>query len=129
MLSLNEDGNPSRANIKQALDKYGDSVGYTSDDLILILESFCPRRFRILNAQAEARKEENYGTGDLCGMIKKLEPRADGTLCLRNRSWEIRLKMNLPDHRSIFTDPEDQVMVEMEIPRSSGVNSQPHAHA
>ncbi|GJT88401.1 reverse transcriptase domain-containing protein [Tanacetum coccineum] len=42
---------------------------------------------KILNAQAEARKEENYGTKDLCGMIKKLEPCADGTLCLRNRSW------------------------------------------
>ncbi|GJW00026.1 putative reverse transcriptase domain-containing protein [Tanacetum coccineum] len=35
----------------------------------------------------EARKEENYRTDDLCGMIKKLEPRADGTLYLRNRSW------------------------------------------
>ncbi|GJT45640.1 putative reverse transcriptase domain-containing protein, partial [Tanacetum coccineum] len=42
---------------------------------------------RILNAQAKARKEENYGTDDLCGMIKKLEPHADGMLCLRNRSW------------------------------------------
>ncbi|GJW53588.1 putative reverse transcriptase domain-containing protein [Tanacetum coccineum] len=42
---------------------------------------------QILNAQIEARKEENYGTKDLGGMIKKLEPRTDGTLCLRNRSW------------------------------------------
>ncbi|GJT79108.1 putative reverse transcriptase domain-containing protein [Tanacetum coccineum] len=42
---------------------------------------------RILNAQVEARKEENYGTEDLRGMIKKLEPRADGTMCLKNRSW------------------------------------------
>ncbi|GKA14563.1 putative reverse transcriptase domain-containing protein [Tanacetum coccineum] len=42
---------------------------------------------QILNAQVEARKEENYGTEDLCGMIKILELRADGTLCLRNRSW------------------------------------------
>ncbi|GKE52931.1 putative reverse transcriptase domain-containing protein [Tanacetum coccineum] len=42
---------------------------------------------RILNAQVEARKEENYGTEDLHGMIKNLEPHADGTLCLRNRSW------------------------------------------
>ncbi|GJW76489.1 putative reverse transcriptase domain-containing protein [Tanacetum coccineum] len=42
---------------------------------------------KILNTQVEAGKEENYGTKDLCGMIKKLEPRADGTLCLRNRSW------------------------------------------
>ncbi|GJT73810.1 hypothetical protein Tco_1033096 [Tanacetum coccineum] len=39
---------------------------------------------QILNAQVEARKEENYGTEDLGGMIKDLEPRADGTLCLRN---------------------------------------------
>ncbi|GJZ29652.1 putative reverse transcriptase domain-containing protein [Tanacetum coccineum] len=41
---------------------------------------------QILNAQVEAKKEENYGTEDLCGMIKNLEPHADGTLCLKNRS-------------------------------------------
>nr|GEU43375.1 reverse transcriptase domain-containing protein [Tanacetum cinerariifolium] len=37
--------------------------------------------------KTEARKDENYGAEDLGGMIKKLEPRADGTLCLKNRSW------------------------------------------
>ncbi|GJS16382.1 putative reverse transcriptase domain-containing protein [Tanacetum coccineum] len=42
---------------------------------------------QILNAQAEARKEENFRTEDLCGMIKKLEQRTDGTLCLNERSW------------------------------------------
>ncbi|GKD80973.1 putative reverse transcriptase domain-containing protein, partial [Tanacetum coccineum] len=42
---------------------------------------------QILNALVEARKEENYETEDLCGMIKNLEPRADGMLCLKNRSW------------------------------------------
>nr|GEX31371.1 putative reverse transcriptase domain-containing protein [Tanacetum cinerariifolium] len=42
---------------------------------------------QILNAQTEARKEENYGAEDLGGMIKKLKPRADETLCLKNRSW------------------------------------------
>nr|GEV36036.1 hypothetical protein [Tanacetum cinerariifolium] len=41
----------------------------------------------ICTAQIEARKEENYITEDLCGMIKKLEPRADRKLCLKNRSW------------------------------------------
>ncbi|GJX17732.1 putative reverse transcriptase domain-containing protein, partial [Tanacetum coccineum] len=41
----------------------------------------------ILEAQVEARKKENYGTEDLCGMIKKLEQRTDGTLCLNGRSW------------------------------------------
>ncbi|GJY26252.1 putative reverse transcriptase domain-containing protein [Tanacetum coccineum] len=42
---------------------------------------------QILEAQVDARKEENYETEDLCGMIKKLEPRANGTLCLNRRSW------------------------------------------
>ncbi|GJW16060.1 putative reverse transcriptase domain-containing protein [Tanacetum coccineum] len=42
---------------------------------------------QILNAQVEARKEENFRTKDLCGMIKKLEQRTDGTLCLNGRSW------------------------------------------
>ncbi|GKD41116.1 hypothetical protein Tco_1261323, partial [Tanacetum coccineum] len=41
----------------------------------------------ILHAQVEAKKEENYETKDLCGMIKNLEARADETLCLKNRSW------------------------------------------
>ncbi|GJW91274.1 putative reverse transcriptase domain-containing protein [Tanacetum coccineum] len=42
---------------------------------------------QILNAKVEARKEENYGTKDLCCMIKNLETRAEETLCLKNRSW------------------------------------------
>ncbi|GJW80648.1 putative reverse transcriptase domain-containing protein [Tanacetum coccineum] len=42
---------------------------------------------QILNAQVEARKEENFGTKDLCGMIMKLEQRADGMLCLNVISW------------------------------------------
>ncbi|GJR00355.1 putative reverse transcriptase domain-containing protein [Tanacetum coccineum] len=41
---------------------------------------------QILNAQVEARKEKNFRTKYLCGMIKKLEQRADGTLCLNGRS-------------------------------------------
>ncbi|GJY70405.1 putative reverse transcriptase domain-containing protein [Tanacetum coccineum] len=42
---------------------------------------------QILNAQVKAKKEENFETEDLCGMIKKLEQRTDGTLCLNGRSW------------------------------------------
>nr|GEY34186.1 putative reverse transcriptase domain-containing protein [Tanacetum cinerariifolium] len=42
---------------------------------------------QILNAQVEAIKDENFGTKDLCGMIKKLEQRTKGTLCLNGRSW------------------------------------------
>ncbi|GJZ44927.1 putative reverse transcriptase domain-containing protein [Tanacetum coccineum] len=67
---------------------------YTTHDLELGAVVFTLEMLRhylygtkILNAQAKARKEENYITEDLCSMIKKLKPRTDGTLCLRNRSW------------------------------------------
>ncbi|GJS46522.1 putative reverse transcriptase domain-containing protein [Tanacetum coccineum] len=53
----------------------------------LVLTTCLNLPMQILNAQVEARKEENYGTKDLGGMIKNLEPRVDETLCLRNRSW------------------------------------------
>ncbi|GKD32553.1 putative reverse transcriptase domain-containing protein [Tanacetum coccineum] len=55
--------------------------------LELLNDYDCEIRFHPGKAQNEARKEENYGTEDLCGMIKRLEPRADGTLCLNGRSW------------------------------------------
>ncbi|GJU46811.1 putative reverse transcriptase domain-containing protein [Tanacetum coccineum] len=42
---------------------------------------------QILSAQSEARKEANFVTEYMHGMINKLEPHADGTLCLNNRSW------------------------------------------
>nr|GEU45327.1 hypothetical protein [Tanacetum cinerariifolium] len=35
----------------------------------------------------KAIKEENFQTEDLYGMIKKLEQRTDGALCLNTRSW------------------------------------------
>ncbi|GJT86245.1 putative reverse transcriptase domain-containing protein [Tanacetum coccineum] len=62
----------------------------------------------ILNAQAEARKEDNYGTKDLCGMIKKLKPRIEGTLCLRNRSWipcygDLRALIMHESHKSKYS--------------------------
>nr|GEW20397.1 putative reverse transcriptase domain-containing protein [Tanacetum cinerariifolium] len=44
------------------------------------------RRF-IKDAQVKAKKDENFRTEDLCGMIKKLDQRTDGTLCLNKRSW------------------------------------------
>ncbi|GJZ23608.1 hypothetical protein Tco_0561067 [Tanacetum coccineum] len=48
---------------------------------------------QILEAQIEAQKPKNIKNEDVGGMIKKdipkekLEPRADGTLCLNGRSW------------------------------------------
>nr|GEV21855.1 putative reverse transcriptase domain-containing protein [Tanacetum cinerariifolium] len=42
---------------------------------------------QILSAQSKAKKEKNFVVEDLHGMINKLKPRADGTLCLNNQSW------------------------------------------
>ncbi|GJU20612.1 putative reverse transcriptase domain-containing protein [Tanacetum coccineum] len=40
-----------------------------------------------MKAQKEAVKVENIEVEDIYGMLMKLEARADGTLCLDNRSW------------------------------------------
>ncbi|GJR49499.1 putative reverse transcriptase domain-containing protein [Tanacetum coccineum] len=63
---------------------------------------------QILNAQAEARKEENYVAEDPHGMINKLEPRADGTLCLNNKNWipcygDLRALIMHESHKSKYS--------------------------
>ncbi|GJU11899.1 putative reverse transcriptase domain-containing protein [Tanacetum coccineum] len=63
---------------------------------------------QILSAQSEARKEENFITEDLHGMINKLEPRADETLCLNNRSWipcfgDLRALIMHESHKSKYS--------------------------
>nr|GEW29336.1 putative reverse transcriptase domain-containing protein [Tanacetum cinerariifolium] len=63
---------------------------------------------QILKAQIEARNKENYGAEDLCKMIKKLESRTDGTLCLRNRSWvpclgDLRTLIMHESHKSKYS--------------------------
>nr|GEV05556.1 putative reverse transcriptase domain-containing protein [Tanacetum cinerariifolium] len=45
------------------------------------------KNYTIHDLELEARKEENSIIEDLDGMINKLEPRADGMLCLNNQSW------------------------------------------
>ncbi|GKC66486.1 hypothetical protein Tco_1099084, partial [Tanacetum coccineum] len=66
---------------------------------------------QILSAQSEARKEENFINEDLHGMISKLEPRADGTLCLNNQSWipcfgDLRALIMHESHKSRYSiDP------------------------
>ncbi|GJV34473.1 putative reverse transcriptase domain-containing protein [Tanacetum coccineum] len=65
--------------------------------LVMIISLDLPKQ--ILNAQTEARKPENIKNEDIGGMLvenaknpkairtEKLEPHADGTLCLNGRSW------------------------------------------
>nr|GFB22363.1 putative reverse transcriptase domain-containing protein [Tanacetum cinerariifolium] len=74
--------------------------------LVMTISLDLPRK--IMNAQTEARKPENIKKEDVGGMLvensrdpekvrtKKLEPRADGTLCLNGRSW-------LPCYRDLRT--------------------------
>ncbi|GJS78074.1 hypothetical protein Tco_0727955 [Tanacetum coccineum] len=55
--------------------------------LELLSDYDCEIRYHPGKAQSKARKEENYGTEDLCEITKKLESRMDGALCLNGRSW------------------------------------------
>nr|GEW46056.1 putative reverse transcriptase domain-containing protein [Tanacetum cinerariifolium] len=53
-------------------------------------------------------RKENYITEDLCGMIIKLEPHADKTLCLKNRSWilcfgDLRALIMHESHKSKYS--------------------------
>ncbi|GJW96384.1 putative reverse transcriptase domain-containing protein [Tanacetum coccineum] len=75
---------------------------------------------QILNAQTEERKPENIKNEDVGGMLienskdpeklrmEKLEPRADGTLCLNGRSWlpyygDLRTVIMHESHKSKYS--------------------------
>ncbi|GJS57599.1 putative reverse transcriptase domain-containing protein [Tanacetum coccineum] len=75
---------------------------------------------KILNAQTEARIPKNIKNEDIGGMLienskdpeklrtKKLEPRADGTLCLNGRSWlscygDLRTVIMHESHKSKYS--------------------------
>ncbi|GKD53582.1 putative reverse transcriptase domain-containing protein [Tanacetum coccineum] len=69
---------------------------------------------QILEAQIEAQKPENIKNEDVGGMIRKdipkekLEPRADGTLCLNGRSWlpcygDLRTVIMHESHKSKYS--------------------------
>nr|GEX42662.1 putative reverse transcriptase domain-containing protein [Tanacetum cinerariifolium] len=69
---------------------------------------------QILEAQIEALKPENLENKDVCGMIRtyipkeKLKPRADGTLCLNERSWlpcygDLRSVIMRESHKSKYS--------------------------
>ncbi|GJX20975.1 putative reverse transcriptase domain-containing protein [Tanacetum coccineum] len=75
---------------------------------------------QILNAQTEARRPENIRSEDVGGMLienakfpeaireQKLEPRADGTLCLNGRSWlpcygDLRTVIMHESHKSKYS--------------------------
>ncbi|GJT14505.1 putative reverse transcriptase domain-containing protein [Tanacetum coccineum] len=69
---------------------------------------------QILEAQIEAQKPENFKNEDVGGMIRKdiskekLEPHADGTLCLNDRNWlpcygDLRTVIMHESHKSKYS--------------------------
>nr|GFA94878.1 putative reverse transcriptase domain-containing protein [Tanacetum cinerariifolium] len=86
--------------------------------LVMTIGLDLPRK--ILNAQTEARKPENIKEEDVGGMLvensrdsekvrkEKLEPRADGTLCLNGKSWlacygDLRTVIMHESHKSKYS--------------------------
>ncbi|GJT37866.1 putative reverse transcriptase domain-containing protein [Tanacetum coccineum] len=86
--------------------------------LVMTISLDLPKQ--ILNAQTEAQKPENIKNEDVGGMLvenaknleairtEKLEPRADGTLCLNGRSWlpcygDLRTVIMHESHKSKYS--------------------------
>ncbi|GJU93245.1 putative reverse transcriptase domain-containing protein [Tanacetum coccineum] len=98
---------PGKANVvADALSRKERSKPLRVRALVMTIGLNLPKQ--ILSAQSEARKEENFINEDLRGMINKLEPRADGTLCLNNRSWipcfgELRALIMHESHKSKYS--------------------------
>ncbi|GJU90175.1 putative reverse transcriptase domain-containing protein [Tanacetum coccineum] len=98
---------PGKANVvADALSQKERSKPLRVRALVMTIGLNLPKQ--ILNAQSEARKEENFINEDLHGMINKLEPRADGTLCLNNRSWiscfgDLRALIMHESHKSKYS--------------------------
>ncbi|GJR85268.1 putative reverse transcriptase domain-containing protein [Tanacetum coccineum] len=81
---------PGKANVvADALSRKERSKPLRVRALVMTIGLNLPKQ--ILSAQSKARKEENFINKDLRGMINKLEPRADGTLCLNNQKLPEKL--------------------------------------
>nr|GFB39079.1 reverse transcriptase domain-containing protein [Tanacetum cinerariifolium] len=77
---------PGKANVvADALSRKERSKPLRVRSLVMTIGLNLPKQN--LNAQSEGRKDENFINEELHGMINKLKPRADRTLCLNNRSW------------------------------------------
>ncbi|GKA07482.1 putative reverse transcriptase domain-containing protein [Tanacetum coccineum] len=110
---------PGKANIvADALSKKERDQPLRVRALVMTIGLDLPKQ--ILNAQTEARKPENIKNEDVGGMLvenaknpeairtEKLEPRADGTLCLNGRSWlpcygDLRTVIMHESHKSKYS--------------------------
>ncbi|GJV91488.1 putative reverse transcriptase domain-containing protein [Tanacetum coccineum] len=84
------------------------------ETLFVVVEICCEIRYHpgkanvLADALSRKERKENFINEDLHGMINKLEPRADGTLCLNNRSWiplygDLRALIMHESHKSKYS--------------------------
>ncbi|GKA22956.1 putative reverse transcriptase domain-containing protein [Tanacetum coccineum] len=104
---------PGKANVvADALSRKERSKPLRVRALVMTIGLDLPKQ--ILTAQTEAQKPENLKNEDVGGMIRKdlpkerLEPRADGTLCLNGRSWlpcygDLRTVIMHESHKSKYS--------------------------
>ncbi|GJX20213.1 putative reverse transcriptase domain-containing protein [Tanacetum coccineum] len=98
---------PGKANVvADALSQKERSKPLRGRALVMTISLNLPKQ--ILSTQSEARKEENFINEDLHGMINKLEPRIDRTLCLNNQSWipcfrDLRALIMHESHKSKYS--------------------------
>ncbi|GJZ76673.1 putative reverse transcriptase domain-containing protein [Tanacetum coccineum] len=104
---------PGKANVvADALSRKEQSRPLRVRALVMTMGLNLPKE--ILEAQTEALKPENLSAEDVRGMLRKdlpkekLEPRADGTLCLNNRSWvpcfgDLRTLIMHESHKSKYS--------------------------
>nr|GFA87777.1 reverse transcriptase domain-containing protein [Tanacetum cinerariifolium] len=104
---------PGKANVvADALSRKERSRSLRVRTLVITMGLNLPKK--ILEAQIKALKPENLNAEDVGGMLKKdlpkekLKPRADGTLCLNNRSWvpcfgDLRTLIMHESHKSKYS--------------------------
>ncbi|GKC77807.1 putative reverse transcriptase domain-containing protein [Tanacetum coccineum] len=126
---------PGKANVvADALSRKERSKPLRVRALVMTIGLDLPKQ--ILNAQTEAQKPENLKNEDVGGMIRKdlpkerLEPRADGTLCLNGRSWlpcygDLRTVIMHDRHRHNVSKCLTCAKVKAEHQRPSGLLVQP----
>nr|GEZ83771.1 putative reverse transcriptase domain-containing protein [Tanacetum cinerariifolium] len=128
---------PGKANVMaDALSRKERDVPLRVRAFVMTISLDLPKQ--ILAAQIEALKLENLKKEDVGGMIRtdipkeRLEPRADGTLCLNGRSWlpcygDLRSVMMHKSHMSRYSiHPGSKKMYQdAEHQRPSGLLEQP----
>ncbi|GJY40376.1 putative reverse transcriptase domain-containing protein [Tanacetum coccineum] len=109
----------------ETLSMYGTQGAFDDSPIISVCNTILgPGRMlnmRFLIVLQWSQEEENFINEDLRGMINKLEPRADGMLCLNNQSWisclgDLRALIMHESHKSKYSiHPGSDKIVKVKI--------------